>query len=241
MIIHRYDGRFANQVIQYLLIKYYSIKHKNPVNFIQGNHPTHPRVIEYNNNRVENFRVDKVYTLHDAIDYDTYYENILFQFPFFGMNPLNFEVVTDEIAKQIIPIQETEHSFQDGDVICAIRGGDVITLNNGSYELIHSKFYIDTIREYKFERIFILGELNHPVTMNIANEIKQQFDNCEILEMSSIENDFQTFVNCPNLIGSYSSFYWLASFLSNKQFAIFPKGKIMDKLYYSKFIYRELK
>ena len=30
------------------------------------------------------------------------------------MNPLNFEVVTDEIAKQMIPIKETEHSFQDG-------------------------------------------------------------------------------------------------------------------------------
>ena len=49
MIVHRYEGRFANQAIQYLLIKYYSIKHKNPVNFIQGNHLTHPHVIEYNN------------------------------------------------------------------------------------------------------------------------------------------------------------------------------------------------
>lgn len=240
MIIHRYDGRFANQVIQYLLIKYYSIKHKNPVNFIQGNHPTHPHVIEYNNNRVENFNVNKVYTLHDAIDYDTYYENILFQFPFFGMNPLNFEVVTDKIAKQIIPIQETKHSFKDGDVICAIRGGDVIGMDNKSYTITPSKFYIENIKKYKFERVFILGELNHSVTLDIANEIKRQFDNCQILEMSSIENDFQTFINCPNLIGSYSSFYWLACFLSNKQHAIFPKGRIMDRLYYSKFIYENI-
>ena len=43
--------------------------------------------------------------------------------------------------------------------------------------------------------------------MQIANEIKQKFDNCQILEMSSVESDFQTFVNCPNLIAAYSSFY----------------------------------
>jgi len=236
MIIHRYDGRFANQIIQYILVKYYSIRHNNPTNFIQGNWPPFPNIVEYNNQQIQTFNPNKVYSGHDQIDYDTYYENVLFH-NFFGMNPLNFEVVTDEIAKQMIPIKETEHSFQDGDVICAIRGGDVIGMDNKDYTMVNSQFYIDMVKKYKFERIFILGELNHSIPMQIANEIKQKFDNCQILEMSSVESDFQTFVNCPNLIGAYSSFYWLSAFLSNKQYAIFPKGRIMDNLYYPKFIY----
>ena len=230
MIIHRYDGRFANQVIQYLLVKYYSIRHNNPINFIQGNWPPFPDIVEYNNQQIQTFNPNKVYSGHDQIDYDTYYENILFH-NFFGMNPLNFEVVTDEIAKQIIPIQETEHSFQDGDVICAIRGGDIITSGHKLYSVIPSDFYINTIKKYKFERVFILGELNTPKIIGIANEIKSKISNTTILPMKTVEEDFMTFFSCPNLIGSYSSFYWLAAFLSDKNYAIFPSGKLMDKLY----------
>jgi len=239
MIIHRYDGRFANQVIQYLLIKYYSIKYKNPTNFIRGHHQAYPHIIEYNNNKFENFKVNKVYTSHDAIDYDTYHENILFK-DFFGMNPLNFEVVTDEVAKNILPIKPIENDFKEGDVICCLRGGDIITIGHELYPVVPSEFYIKTIIKYKFERVFILGELNHPVTMNIANEIKSKIPNTTILPMQTVEEDFMTFFSCPNLIGSYSSFYWLAAFLSNKNYAIFPSGKLMDKLYYNKFIYEDL-
>jgi len=239
MIIHKYDGRFANQVIQYLLIKYYSIKYKNPTNFIKGNFQIFPSVIEYDNQEIEKFNPDVTYQSHDAIDYNTYYENILFK-NFFGMNPLNFEVVTDEVAKNILPIKPIENNFKEGDVICCLRGGDIITIDHGLYSVVSSEFYIKTIIKYKFERVFILGELNHPVTMNIANEIKSKIPNTTILPMQTVEEDFMTFFSCPNLIGSYSSFYWLAAFLSHKNYAIFPSGKLMDKLYYNKFIYEDL-
>ena len=83
-------------------------------------------------------------------------------------------------------------------------------------------------------KIYDIGD---QLQIDIYSEMEEKIDNCQILEMSSVESDFQTFVNCPNLIGAYSSFYWLSAFLSNKQYAIFPKGRIMDNLYYPKFIY----
>lgn len=239
MIIHRYDGRFANQVIQYLLIKYYSIKYKNPTNFIRGNSQTFPSIIEYNNEIINKFNPDIIYQRHDAINYDEYNENILFK-NFFGMNPLNFEIVNDEVAKNILPIKQIKHDFYDGDVICCLRGGDIITIGHELYPVVSSDFYIKTIKKYKFERVFILGELNTPKIINIANEVKRKIPNTTILPMKTVEEDFMTFFSCPNLIGSYSSFYWLAAFLSRKNYAIFPSGKLMDKLYYNKFIYENI-
>lgn len=234
MIAVEYNGRFGNQVIQYILSKFLANKFNQEhvsLNFSYGD------FLNIKSQRVHHgTHFDKIYTEHDLIEFNTNYNNVLFR-NFFGMNPKNFEVVTDEEAKKIIKIPSKDHTFEEGDVICGIRGGDILDGRNSEYGLIPAEFYISIIKKYKFNRIFIAGELNHQLTIQIANEIKKSFENSVILPMADVYTDFINFYNCPNIIGGYSSFHWIAAFLSNKTYAIFPKGKLMDKLYYNKFIF----
>lgn len=249
MIVHKYWGRFGNQVIQYLLIKYYSILHDVPVNFINGNCPTHPYVLEYTNlplpivekdseNKLK-LPFEQVYRLHDVIDYGSKSENILFQ-RYYGMNPKNFKVVNDQIAKQIISLSVPK-IFDEGDVICAIRGGDIIENNHKIYNIVPADFYLGNIKKYNFERVYILGELDSEITMNIARDIKKDCNRpVEIIRMKTMVEDFVKYLSCPNLIGGYSSFHFVSAYLSEKNKVIFPKGYLNDLLYYHKYIYEDV-
>jgi len=82
------------------------------------------------------------------------YENILFK-DFFEMNPLNFEVVTDEVAKNILPIEPIENNSKEGDVICCLIGGDIITLG---HKLYRSKECVDRCFIHK-QKFYYLNQL----------------------------------------------------------------------------------
>ena len=128
-----------------------------------------------------------------------YYRGWGFFFAFYNIKPeIRIYLLRDEILRHLQPMNIT-----DKDLCIHIRSGDIFKFNpNGYYSQPPLCFYLNILKKYKFNKIYMLFDnKNNPVINKLFNKIPNL-----IYLNNTLQNDISLLINSINIIASISSF-----------------------------------
>ena len=112
--------------------------------------------------------------------------------------------------------------FGAGDLLCSIRGGDVLDGHHRDYTQIPADFY-EMVQKQTGLRLVFMGQIGD--NRYIA-DLRRRFPEALYLQSAGALRDFEMIRRSTNIIPSISTFAWLASWLSDARNIFMPVSGI---------------
>jgi SAM-dependent methyltransferase len=134
-----------------------------------------------------------------------------------------------EHCRRVFSTPETDllgDTFGDTDLICPIRGGEILDARHGGYTLLPAAFYRDIADRLGLRPVFV-GQLGDNV---YVDSLHQALPDALYVTGCSPMPDFQTVRKARNIVVPISTFAWLAAWLSDAERIILPVYGLFNPL-----------
>ena len=126
-----------------------------------------------------------------------------------------------DLCRKIFSTPETASlgdKFADTDLVCPIRGGEILDGRHGGYTLLPVTFYRDVAERLGLRPVFF-GQLERNPYFDALH---QELPDAIYRPGSDPLSDFQTVRKARNIVVCISTFVWLAAWLSDAKHIVFP-------------------
>lgn len=126
-----------------------------------------------------------------------------------------------------IPNTENVKGFSDGQIVCNIRGGEILTGIHGLYFPLPPRYY-QLLQEKTGLELVFYGQIGSD---DYSQNLRRCFPDSCFVESQGPGVDFETIRRSKNIAVSISTFSWLAAWLSHAERIFVPVGGMFNPLF----------